>query len=89
VDVRHLEYGKQEAASKGAIRQVVAVKSGLPTETAKKVTKLIKDKGLKVTTQIQDEQVRVVSKSKDELQSVQSLLNGEELDVPLQYVNRR
>ena len=89
IDVKFLEYGKLEEATKGTVRQVVTIKSGLPTETAKKVVKLIKDKGLKANAQIQDEQVRVSGKSKDDLQAVQSLLKGGDFDVPLQYVNYR
>jgi uncharacterized protein YajQ (UPF0234 family) len=89
VDIRFLDYGKIEPATKGTVRQVVTVKSGLPTETAKKIIKLIKDKGLKANAQIQDEQVRVASKNKDDLQAVQALLKGEDLDVPLQYTNYR
>ena len=89
VDVRYLEYGKQENASKGTLRQTVTIKSGLPTETARKIVKLIKDKGLKANAQMQDEQVRVTSKSKDDLQAVQTLLKGADLDVPLQYANYR
>lgn len=89
IDIRFLEYGKIEAATKGTVRQVVTIKNGLPTEAAKKITKLIKDKALKVTTQIQDEQVRVSAKSKDDLQSVMALLKGADLDAPLQFVNYR
>ena len=89
VDVKFLEYGKMEQASKGTLRQVVTIKSGLPTETAKKITKLIKDKGLKVTAQIQDQQVRVTAKAKDDLQSVMTMLKGEDLDAPLQFTNYR
>lgn len=89
VDIRFLDYGKLESASKGTVRQTVTIKSGLPTDTARKIVKLIKDKGLKANTQMQDEQVRVTSKSKDDLQAVQSLLKGEDFDVPLQYTNYR
>jgi uncharacterized protein YajQ (UPF0234 family) len=89
VDVRFLDYGKLEQASKGTLRQVVTIKSGLPMETAKKIIKLIKDKGMKANAQIQDEQVRVASKNKDDLQSVQTMLKGEDLDAPLQYTNYR
>ena len=89
VDARFLEYGKLEAATKGTVRQVVTIKSGLPTETAKKIVKMIKDKGLKAQTQIQDQQVRVTSKSKDDLQAVMTLLRGAELDAPLQFTNYR
>src|SRR5579862_9000604 len=37
VDIKFLEYGKLEEASKGTVRQVVTIKNGLPTETAKKI----------------------------------------------------
>ena len=89
VDAAFLDYGKLEQATKGTVRQVITIKNGLPTETAKKITKLIKDKGLKVTTQIQDEQVRVTSKSKDDLQSVMTLLKASDIETPLQFLNYR
>ena len=89
VDIKFLDYGKLEQASKGTVRQTVTIKNGLPMETAKKITKLIKDKGLKVTTQIQDEQVRVTGKAKDDLQAAQAALKAADLDVPLQFVNYR
>jgi len=89
IDIRFLEYGKLEEASKDTVRQVVTIKNGLATETAKKITKLIKDKGLKVNAQIQDQQVRVTSKSKDDLQSVINALKGADIDVPLQFTNYR
>jgi hypothetical protein len=89
VDIRFLEYGKIEEASKGAVRQVVTIKNGLPTDIAKRIVKLIKDKGLKVNAQIQDQQVRVVSKSKDDLQSVIVALKSSDIETPLQYVNYR
>lgn len=89
VDIRFLEYGKIEEATKGTVRQVITIKSGLPTEAAKKIINLIKDKGLKAQTSIQDQQVRVSSKSKDDLQQVQALLKGADLEVPLQFLNYR
>jgi uncharacterized protein YajQ (UPF0234 family) len=89
IDVRFLDYGKIEEASKGTVRQVVTIKNGLPTEAAKKIVKLIKDKGLKVNAQIQDQQVRVTSKSKDDLQSVIVALKGSDIEAPLQFVNYR
>ena len=89
IDVRFLDYGKLEQASKGTLRQVVTVKDGLPMEAAKKIVKLIKDKGLKANAQIQDEQVRVTSKSKDDLQAVMTLLKGADMEAPLQFTNYR
>lgn len=89
IDIRFLDYGKLETATKGTVRQTVTIKNGLPTETAKKIVKLIKDKGLKVQAQIQDEQVRVTGKNKDDLQAVMALLKGADLDAPLQFTNYR
>lgn len=89
VDVKFLEYGKVEQGSKGTVRQEVTITTGLPTEAAKKITKLIKDKALKVTTQIQDQQVRVTSKSKNDLQSVITALKDSDIDTPLQFTNYR
>lgn len=89
IDARFLEYGKIEEASKGAVRQVITIKNGLPTDTAKKIVKLIKDKGLKANAQIQDQQVRVTSKSKDDLQSVQGAVKAADLEVPVQFTNYR
>jgi uncharacterized protein YajQ (UPF0234 family) len=87
IDIRFLDYGKIEEASKGTVRQVVTIKNGLSTENAKKITKLIKDKALKVTTQIQDQQVRVTSKSKDDLQTVIVALKDSDIEAPLQFTN--
>jgi uncharacterized protein YajQ (UPF0234 family) len=63
---------------------------GLAGEAAKKVTKVIREKGPKgVKTQITGDEVRVTSKSRDELQAVIALLKDEDLDVALQFVNYR
>ena len=87
VDVRFLDYGKIESATKGTVRQEVTIKNGLPMDVAKKIVKMLKDKGLKANAQIQDQQVRVTSKSKDDLQAVMTLLKGSEIEAPLQYTN--
>src|SRR5579883_873242 len=89
IDLKFLEYGKVEPASKGTVRQEVTIKTGIPTDKAKQITKMIKDQGLKVQAQIQDEQVRVSSKSKDDLQKAIQYLKGASLDIPLQFVNYR
>jgi hypothetical protein len=89
VDLKFLDFGKIEQASKGTVRQEATLKNGIPMETAKKITKLIKDKGFKVNTQIQDQQVRVSSKTKDELQAVMGAVRAADLDVPLHFTNYR
>jgi hypothetical protein len=89
LSVKSFEYGKVEAAAKGAVRQSVAIKSGISKENAKKIVTLIKNSKLKVSTQIQDDQVRVSGKNKDDLQQVIALLKKADLDIDLQFQNFR
>ncbi|MBM6399832.1 YajQ family cyclic di-GMP-binding protein [Phycicoccus sonneratiae] len=66
------------------------LKEGISSENAKKITKLIRDEGPRsVKTQIQGDEVRVTSKSRDDLQAVQQLLKGADLDIALNFTNRR
>ena len=68
----------------------IALKEGISSENAKKITKIIRDEGPKsVKTQIQGDEVRVTSKSRDDLQAVQHLLKDADLEVALNYTNRR
>ena len=89
VSPKALEYKEPEATSKGGVRVLVVLKQGIDKEIAKKITKLIKDQGLKVQAQIQDDQVRVTAKSINDLQSVIAMLKGEEMEIPLQFVNMK
>ncbi|HQW73662.1 MAG TPA: DUF520 family protein, partial [Ornithinibacter sp.] len=66
------------------------LKEGITSENAKKITKIIRDEGPKsVKTQIQGDEVRVTSKSRDDLQEVQRLLKAADLDIALNFTNRR
>ncbi len=89
IDLRCLDYGKEEAGSGGLIRQKVGLLEGIEKENAKKVTKIIKDSKLKVQAQIQDAQIRVTGKKIDDLQSVIALLKEKEVGLPLQFINMR
>ena len=89
LDLRGVEYGPEEQASGGVIRQQVTLKTGLEKEGAKEVTRVIKDSKLKVNVEIQDKQVRVTAKKIDDLQAVISLLKENKFKIPLQFVNMR
>ena len=68
----------------------VALKEGISSEDAKKISKLIRDEGPKgVKAQIQGDELRVSSKKRDDLQTVISLLKQADLEVALQFVNYR
>jgi uncharacterized protein YajQ (UPF0234 family) len=88
VDVRSLDYKTAEIKLNEA-RQVVDVKQGLDTETAKKIVKSIKEANLKVQAAIQGEQVRVTGKKRDDLQAVIAYLREAKLNLPLQFENFR
>ena len=68
----------------------IALKEGISTEDAKKISKLIRDEGPKgVKAQIQGEELRVSSKKRDDLQAVQQLVKSQDLDFPVQFTNYR
>ena len=89
IDIKALELGKIEDASKGTVRQQATIRQGLDADTARKIVKVIKDKGLKVQVAIQGDQVRVTGKVRDDLQAAIATLKAAELDVPLQFINYR
>jgi cyclic-di-GMP-binding protein len=89
LSLKILDYGKEEQASSGRIRQVVKLKQGIPEELAKQITKRIRDEFKKVTPQIQGDAIRVQAKNRDDLQSVIQALKAEEYPAALQFVNYR
>ena len=91
VSLKHLDVPEAGPRLSGKEYKLdVPLKEGISSENAKKITKIIRDEGPKsVKTQIQGDEVRVTSKSRDDLQSVQRLLNEADLEVALNYTNRR
>ncbi len=89
LSLKIFDWGRVEAAGGNKVRQVIALRRGLPEELAKKLTRLIRDEFPKVKSQIQGDAVRVSGKSKDDLQRV--ITRFRELDeaVPLQFQNYR
>ena len=84
-----LDYGKDEQAASGRVRQVAKLKQGIPDELAKQITKRIRDEFKKVTPQIQGDAIRVQAKNRDDLQAVIQALKDEEYPAALQFVNYR
>jgi cyclic-di-GMP-binding protein len=89
LSLKILDYGKEEPASGGRMRQVIKLKKGIPEETAKQIAKKIRDEHKKVTPQIQGDAVRVQAKTKDDLQAVIQALKSADYPVALQFVNYR
>jgi cyclic-di-GMP-binding protein len=89
VSLKAIDPGDPKPSGK-EYRIEAALKEGLNQETAKKITKLIRDEGPKgIKAQITGEELRVSSKSRDDLQAVIALLKDADLDVALQFVNYR
>lgn len=89
LSLKILDYGEEEAASGGRVRQTVKLQRGIPDDLAKQLTKRIRDEFKKVTPQIQGNAIRVQAKNKDDLQTVIQALKADTLPVALQFVNYR
>jgi cyclic-di-GMP-binding protein len=91
LSLKIFDWGEIEEAGGNTVRQRVELRSGLPEDLAKKISKLIRDEFPKTKSQIQCDAVRVSGKSKDDLQRVISRLREESEGYPvaLQFQNYR
>jgi cyclic-di-GMP-binding protein len=89
VDVRFLDKGKVEKIGGDKVKQVVKIRSGIESDQAKRVQKLVKDSKLKVQASIQGDAVRVTGAKRDDLQAVIALVRKEITDLPLSFNNQR
>lgn len=89
VDVRFLDPGSVEKAGGDKVKQAVTVRSGIPTETGKKIQQAIKGSKLKVQAALQGDTVRVTGAKRDDLQSAISLVKQTIDDLPLSFDNFR
>jgi cyclic-di-GMP-binding protein len=89
VDPRFLDKGDVQKAGGDKVKQVLKVRSGIESEQAKKIQKLIKDSKLKVQASIQGDAVRVTGKDRDVLQEAIALVRKEMSELPLTFNNFR
>jgi uncharacterized protein YajQ (UPF0234 family) len=89
ISLKSVEQGEPDISPLGHARQVIKIRQGIETETAKLITGFIRERKFKVTTQIQDQQVRVTGKSRDELQTVIGAVRAHDFPVALQFLNFR
>ena len=89
VDVRFLDKGAVQKIGGDKVKQVIKVKSGIASEDAKKIQRLIKDSKLKVQAAIQGDSVRVTGAKRDDLQAVMALLRKDMAELPLSFDNFR
>jgi cyclic-di-GMP-binding protein len=89
VDVRFLDKGDVQKVGGDRVKQVLKVRSGIESEQAKKIQRIIKDSKLKVQAAIQGDAVRVTGAKRDDLQAVMALIRKEIADMPLSFNNFR
>ena len=89
VDPRFLDKGKPEKIGGDKVKRVVKIRSGIESEQAKKVQKLIKDSKMKLQVAIQGDAVRVTGAKRDDLQAAMALIRKDIDDVPLSFNNFR
>lgn len=89
VPIQNLTFGEVQEAPGGAARQEIEIGMGLPDETAKDISKFIRDLKMKVQAQIQGNLVRVSAKSKDDLQAMIERLKSRDFGRAIQFVNYR
>ncbi|SCY06099.1 YajQ family cyclic di-GMP-binding protein [Nitrosospira sp. Nsp13] len=89
VDVRCLDKGEVEKVSGNKAKQQVTVKTGVESDLAKKIIRLIKDSKLKVQGSIQGEAVRISGAKRDTLQEAIQLIKKSITEFPLQFQNFR
>lgn len=90
VDVRFID--KSAAIEKiggDKVRQTLVVKSGVDSETAKKIQTAIKQSKMKVQAAIQGDTVRVTGAKRDDLQLAMQLIKKTVPDAPLSFTNLR
>jgi uncharacterized protein YajQ (UPF0234 family) len=90
VDVRFLDdSAKIEKIGGDKVKQLIKVKAGIDSDTAKKIQGLIKQSKLKVQAAIQGDTVRITGAKRDDLQAAIALLKKDVTDVPLSFNNFR
>jgi len=90
VDIRFLDRSaKIEKIGGDKVKQTITVKSGIDSDTAKKIQTLIKQSKLKVQAAIQGDTVRVTGAKRDDLQAAMALIRKDVPDAPLSFDNFR
>ena len=90
VPIKNMKAGTLQPATQGRARQEITLTQGIPTETAKEISKDIRGGGFKkVQVQIQGDELRVSSPSKDELQAVMQFLREQDYGIELTFGNYR
>ena len=89
IDLTAVRWADPQAATGMSVRQAGTIVQGIDADTAKKISKDIRDLKVKAKATIEGDKLRVSSASKDVLQSVIAALKERDYGQPLQFVNYR
>ena len=89
IDLSTIRWADPQAATGMSVRQAGAIVQGIDQDTAKRISKDIRDLKVKAKATVEGDKLRVSSASRDVLQSVIAALKGNDYGQPLQFVNYR
>ena len=89
IDLSAVSWDKVEAASGMTVRQSGKIIQGIDQDTAKRISKDIRDLKLKCKPTVEGDKLRVSSASRDVLQEVIAYLKQQDYGQPLQFNNYR
>ena len=89
VDIKSINFEKEEKASGNKIRQNITIQEGINKEIAQIIIKHIKTSKLKIQPSIQGDQIRISGKKRDDLQETINLLKTLDLTIPINFTNFR
>ena len=89
VSLKAFTYGVIIPSAGSSVKQDVTMQSGIVTDKAKEIVKVIKDSKKKAQAAIQGDLVRVSAKDRDTLQEIMALLRGKDFGIDLQFTNFR
>ena len=90
VPLRNIDEGTVEIGSLGRARLTLDLKQGIDQETAKKISKDIKNEGFKkVQVSINGDELRVTAGSRDTLQEVMAFVRAADYGMELSFGNYR
>jgi uncharacterized protein YajQ (UPF0234 family) len=89
VDIRFLDIGDVQKIGGDKVKQIIKVRSGIESDVAKKIQRMVKDSKLKVQAAIQGDAVRITGAKRDDLQAAMALIRKDVPDVPLSFNNFR
>lgn len=89
IDLASLRWADPQPSSGGGVRQVATLVQGIDKETAKRISKDVRDLKLKCKATVEGDKLRVSSALRDTLQQVIAALRANDYGQPLQFENYR